>query len=201
MMPRVPALLLLVPLEQREIQHPAELEGILRDQVHAPRDFLPELVHRGLGDDLLVGDEEEQVARPGAHGGAHLRLDLRGDELGDRRIEAGLLDADPGQAFRAETADVLGQFVQPAPRQLAAARRADSEHFAACAGGGAEHLELALRGEFGHVVELHAIAQVGLVGAVSGHRFGVAEPPERRPNLASEQFAEEARHHPFDQRK
>ena len=71
MVPRVPALLLLVPLQQREIQHPAELEGVLRDQVQAPRDFLPKLVHRGLGRGRLVGDEEEQVARPRAHGGAN----------------------------------------------------------------------------------------------------------------------------------
>ena len=97
--------------------------------------------------------------------------------------------------FAPKLADVLGQFVQPAPRERLPPGAQIPSTLPPAPAAERNTLNSLCAASLGHVVEFHAVAQVGLVGAVSRHRVGVAEPPERRPDLAPEQVAENARHH------
>jgi hypothetical protein len=99
-------------LEQREVDHPANLHAALGDRGSAQLETQqPE--HVG-GAPPLVGDEQQQVALDGlgAFGeGRHLGL---GEELGHRRVEPVGLHPHPHQALGAPALGRLGQLVEAA---------------------------------------------------------------------------------------
>ena len=85
---RVPALLLLVPLEQRELVDPAIGEHVRVGQAEPLAELVAERRER-LGDDRrLVGDDKHQIARLRPDAGRHRGNLGFGQELGDRRADA-----------------------------------------------------------------------------------------------------------------
>ena len=63
MMHGIPATLVLVPLHQREVHHPQELELARGDQVQVTPQAQPQLAQRGRDDLGRIGDDEDHVAR------------------------------------------------------------------------------------------------------------------------------------------
>ena len=179
----VPAVLVLVVFEHREVDHPQRRPAVLEQAVLLAELAVAHLQAQcadGVVDDLgLVGTEEDQVAVLGA--GA-LQNHVQGgivQVLDDRTLQAfaalGLLvDLDPGQALGAIDLDELGVAVDLAAAHLAALRHAQ-RHYAATRSGcrRGEHLEVHILHHVGEFGELQLDAQVGLVGTVQVHGVGI----------------------------
>ena len=80
----VPALVLVVPLEEREVHDEGEVTDGVVHQAEAATELAPEGVEHLVRFVLAVGDDEEHVAAVGAGEAGHLARLVLGEELGDR---------------------------------------------------------------------------------------------------------------------
>src|SRR5215218_8437008 len=176
MVERVPAPLLHVPAEHREIGYPDEVVAVLG---HA--DVETQLAENPRRDGRLVGDGEDRVADLRARGRYETADLVLGEELRDRRAPAVLLDDAPDEPLGAKRLRLLGEPVEALARELA--RRAEATDRAAGGERPAEDLELRRREHLAEVGDLDRDAPVGPVGAVAQHRLVVAQPLDRRRHL------------------
>ncbi len=110
----VDLLLLLVPLVHREVDDPAQLESVLVDQPQLRADPGARGTGELGGPGGLVGSEEDDVPGLRSGLGRDPRLDLGGDELGDRPLAAVRLEYDVAQAARAHVlARPVVELVEP----------------------------------------------------------------------------------------
>ena len=116
------AALFLVVLEERELCHPEEVEGVLGNEVQLLGDVHAQ-VAEGRVDHLgLAGLEEDEVADLEAETGADGLLLLVGEELGNGGLPFRFgLDLDPGKALGAVDAHELGIGVYVLARKALAA--------------------------------------------------------------------------------
>ena len=176
----VVALLLGVPLHQREVRDPEEVELALVDQVQPLAHEQPQIAQR-LGHDLrAVGDEHHEVAgfcrEPLGN-----RLDLAVlEELCDRRFEAGVGHLDPGQSLCAEDLCLVREVVHLFARKARHARRGETLHLAAQFHGLEEDLEVRRLRDVRNVLQLEPETRVRLVRAVAVHGLVVGEAREGR---------------------
>ncbi len=204
-----PALVVLVELEHREIDHPEWLPDVLEQAVALAEFAVADLDPQGadgVGHDLgLVGTEEQQVAvlRAAAlQDGSNRRVV---QVLDDGRLQtiaalAHIVDLDPGQAFGAVDLDELGVGVDLAAAHLSAAGHAQRDHAATGGGGRAgEHLEVHVGHDVGEFGELHLDAQIGFVGAEAGHGLRISHDRVGVGELDVEHVFEHAADHGFEQ--
>ena len=209
MVHRAPALLALVVLEHREVDHPERLPLALHQAARLAELAVADLDAQGaegvVDDRSLVGAEEDHVAvlRAGAREDFGERRVVQ--VLDDRRLQAfaplgDVVDLDPGQALGAVDLDELGVAVDLAPAHLAAARHAQ-RHDAAALGlrRRREDLEVDVGHDVGELGQLELDAQVGLVGAVAAHRLLVGHHRKRR-QLDADRVLDGAPDHRFEHR-
>ncbi len=130
--------------------------------------------------------------------GGELRLV---EELLDRRRHhAGLVDLDVGQALAAVLGRVRGVLVDLLARQRGAAGDAQRGHAAVgVIGRSAEHRELAVLDQLGHVDQLQRDAQVRLVRTVAAHGLGPGHARELGIELDVDDLLEDRADHAFDE--
>ncbi len=178
-----------VELEHREIHHPEEIPAVvLALRLHQAQLAGQELahpieglVHRGG----VAGTEQQQGAGLGAGALQQCGLFLLGEVVldgADRVDLAALPHADEGQAagasllgFREHIATGLDAHVADG---VVAAGHGDAFHRSAGFYGAGEHLEAHVGHQVAHISELQAVAGVGPVGAVAGHRLMPAQARE-----------------------
>ena len=185
-MRRLPALALVVPLDEREVDDERELERVAVDQSELGAERAAQRIERGLhacgraGLQRLhaagSGDDQQHVAgrRAGAlaerfcqieadvlqHGRAHLLI-------GQRFERAGIGDRD--EALRAERLRRLCERIDLLAAELGGAGHADALDGAAALGRAAEHGELGAGDEVREVDQLQPEAQIRLVAAEAPH--------------------------------
>ena len=109
---RVPATLLFVPLQQREVHHPRERHQVRVCQSELLSHAVAQAAEALVGDLWRVGDNREEVAHLSACALANrLQLALR-KELRNRRAHPIGGEGDGCQPLRAEPLDELGQLVE-----------------------------------------------------------------------------------------
>ena len=170
---RVPALLVRVPLEHREVDDPQQLVAALGDQVVAARDLQPQLAQATSPRRSGCASATISSRSPGLASQRLLdgRAILVAERLRDRRApRAALLHDRPHQPAGAVALDDLGQLVGDLARRFARTRVEAADHAAALQHA-LEHAELGVRDGAGEVGDLHPEAQVRLVGAVLEHRL------------------------------
>ena len=179
MVDAVPALLVLAPLEEREVDDEAAGGDLRVGEVQARGHLAPQGVEGGAGDLRLVGDEDEEVAALGAGALRHALYQLHAQVAVHRRanvfrrqvVDAAFAEEGDGyEPLAALVFDELRQAVDLAAGEGSAAGRREAAYLPAGRDDVAEDGEVAGRAEVGDVDELHAEAQVGLVGAVATHR-------------------------------
>ncbi|OIQ79435.1 hypothetical protein GALL_388340 [mine drainage metagenome] len=205
-----PALLVVVELEHREVDDPQRAPDVV-EQAAAAREFAVADLHaqraqRGVDHLGAVGAEEQQIAVLRAAARQQLGDGRVVQVLDDRRLQTvaplrDLVDLDPRQSARAVDLDELAVGVDLAARHVGAAGNAQRGH--APVGqrrGGGEHLEVDVAHHLGQLGELHAHAQVGLVGAETRHRLAVTHDRERVAEVDAEHVLEHAVDHLLEQR-
>ena len=174
----VVALLVGVPLDQRKVRDPEEVEFSLVDEVQPLAQEQTEMA-QGLGNDLgTVRHEEHEVAG--------LCPEPRGDglelaffeELGYGRLEPAVGDLDPGQSLCPEDLRLIREVVQLLPRHPREPGRGESLHRSAQLNSLEKNLEVRCPGDVGDVLEFQPEAGVGLVRTVAVHGLLVRQPRE-----------------------
>ena len=174
-MERRPAPLLLVPLEQRPVDDPAEGVGARRDLPPALGEAHAHHAEHPVRDRRLVGNDQQQVALLRAKRLVELRELRAGQELRSRRAPAVALAERPDEALGPELLRVGDQPVELGARQvpLAGVHALDD---ATTVERAAEDAELGLAEGVGEVGQLHPEADVGAVGAVARQRIVMGDP-------------------------
>ena len=187
-----PALLVLVPLEQREVGHPEEPPGFAVDQLELAAEVQPQRAEHARDHGRLVGAEEHGRGRLGPE----RRQLLLGEELRNRRAHLALLvEHEVRETFRPP---FLGERLQPVElcaRELL--RDAQVAHRRRVR----EDAELRPARQLGRVVDLEPEAEVGLVGAVAELCLVPGHALEGRLDLDVEALAPDPQHRPFHQRE
>ena len=179
------ALRLVVPLEEREVHDPERRELFRVAQSQLLGHFQTQGAELRQRLELLAAEDEDHVSGLGAAAVGH-RADLVGRvELVDRRLHAGLLDADPDQPLGADllALDEFRQGVDLLARVDGAARCGESGDVFCIV----ENRKTVAFRQIGDVGELHAEAQVGFVRTVFLHRFD--------PRHAAQRFGQFDVHH------
>ena len=153
---------------------------------------------------LRPGEHQHEVARLGTDGvndGLHL---VAGEDLVlDRLAEVGAVGGELGveEAAGADLLadDILVELVHRLAAALALALDADSDDRAAVVQDALEHLELRAADGVRHVGDLHAEAEVRLVGAEAADGLGVRHPGEGRRDLDAARVAPDLRHEALDE--
>ena len=184
----VPALVLVVPLEQREVDDEGEVADGVVDQFETAAEFAAEGVEDFVRFVLAVGDDEQHVAAVGTGRAGHLARLLLGEELarpGTSRL--------PSLACRCSLRRRSCIETRPRPPycwtkvvrsstclrlHVGAAGYVEAADDAAAADDVAEDRELGVAEDIVEVDELHTEAEVGLVAAVALHRFVVGDSRE-----------------------
>ena len=203
-----PALLVLVVLEHREVQHPQRLPAGL-EQAVALAEFGVADLHAQRADGVVdhlgtVGAEEDDVAVLGTgalqDGGDGFVMQV----LDDGRLQAlaaGLhvVDLDPGQALGTVDAHELRVGVDLAAADGRATRHAQRHHTAVLGVGRArEDLEVHRLHHVGEFGELQLHAQVGLVRTIQAHGLGKAHRRERIGQVHVHDLLEDRADHRFE---
>ena len=180
----VQALAVLVPVEQGEVHDPQEVVALARHlklvghvAAHAAQDL--------VSVQAALHGEHHKVAGLHVHLGTKRGHLLIREELDDGAgHRAVLAEGDVGQAPGAKLGGNVGQAVNARTGPLAGALGVDGLDVLAIGGrGGGKELELGCRENRRHVVKLHAIAGVGLVGAIGVHGIPVLDATERQLKL------------------
>ncbi len=192
MVHRLPAFLLLVPLEQREIGHPEEAPGLAVDQVELATEVEAERAEHARDHRRLVGPEQHRRRRLRPE---RVQLGLR-EELCDRRANLALLVVD--EIREALRAPLLGDPFEPlevgARELLGNAQETDRRRVR-------EDAELGAARQLRRVLDLEPEAQVGLVRSIARLRLVPGHPWERRLDLDAEAVAPDASHRLLHQRE
>ncbi len=153
---------------------------------------------------VRAGAEENHVAVLRADGFQNAIERLVVEELDDRRGHAfaafrDVVDANPGEAFRAVFGDVETEIVEVFARLFRAIGQAQRDDAAArIVGRTAEHFEFDVLDVIGDVDQFERDAQVGFVGTVAAHRFFVGHARERIVELHVDDFLEDMTDHRLD---
>src|SRR5829696_324246 len=181
---RLDAPLVLVPLEEREVRHPAHTENVRVGEPEAVSEVEPQAAQALEDDGVLVRDEEQPVAFSGPERFAQSCLLLLREELRDGALQAIRLHQKVGQAPGPSRGCDGGEVVELPAGQVPQSADRDAAHRAARFYGPREDLELRIGGELRDVVELQAEADIRLIRAEAVHRLGVGK--------AGEGFGEES---------
>jgi len=174
-----PTLLIRAPLQQRELDHPAQRMHVALHQPQLPAQLQPQLA-QALRHDTRAGicHDEHQVAGSGVRGlrdGSQFAL---GQGL-RRRARPFHPVRNGHEPFGAPALRDLGQVIKLLTAVGRGPRRDDRLDLPARGNRAGEDAEPALAQQIAQVHELHAEAQVRLVGAVFRHRFRVGQHGER----------------------
>src|SRR5262245_11273347 len=190
MVVRSPALLVFVPVEHREVDHPERPPRGLVDQSELVPSADPELPQDARDDLRPVGAEQDR----GAGVAAKRRELLLGQELRDRRSWLTVLAVhDVREALRAPLLGEVLQLLEMGARVLL--RHAKEAH-CGCVG---EDLERRAARHLRRVLDLEPEAEIRLVRAVLEHRVRVGHPRERCRELHSDRLAPDRRKGALDE--
>ncbi|MNW48420.1 hypothetical protein D3C74_257840 [compost metagenome] len=186
--------LLLVPAQQREVDHPSKFIDAVVDQAEIAADFQAQRTENVRDDLFIIRGEQQQVAFFRA--GAFLdRFDfLFRKEFHDRTAEFAFLHLNPGETLRAVTGRIRSKIVDILPAPCPATFGVQDFHFAALLDNGGEHLDAACSNQVANIHELQAESEIRLIRAVLIHRIGIAQALERRRNIDSLCFLEQTHH-------
>jgi hypothetical protein len=176
---RLHSLLVLVPLEEREVRDPAQREHALVREPEPVSKMQPQPVQTLEDHRILVGDKECVVAllRPErVLQGFSL---LGGEELGDRTRKTSVRDLEVGEAACPAGRRDGGQVVYLPARQVAQGPDGNAAHRSTGLDGAPEDLELALARDLRDVSDLQPEANVRLVRTEPVHRLAVGQARER----------------------
>ncbi len=205
----IPAFIFFVIFEHREINHPQWPPGFAAEIAFVMPQLAAQCAECVIDDFGLVGAEENQVTRlrAGALDDGLQRLLVQ--VLDDRRLQtlfigfAGVIHLDVGQTLGAVNLDKLGIGVDFAARQgffagpaAGYAQRGDA---AARAGRAAEYLEADVSYRIGDIHQFQRDAQVGLVGTITLHCFGMRHAREGVGQVDIQRSLEHAANHCFHQ--
>ena len=194
----VPAAVVLVPFEQRELDDPGELERVGPQQVFAPGDLeaqLAEQLRRVFGG---TGRDEQQVVRARARPLERLAPRRFANRLD--RARRRLAGPHPDQAAEADLLGLIDQRVELTPRRSVAARHRKAADHTTFGDDLFEHPELRIAEEVREVLDLEAEPQVRLVRSVPGDRFRVGNAAKRRADVPAD-FAADGLQHRLDHRE
>ena len=134
---------------------------------------------RFLGHDVGVGDDEHEVAASAAGGRGQPMGQLLADDLDDRSADAALaIQRQPGEALGAGPPGLLGELVDLLAAEVGETGRRQADDAPARGEHGLEDAESRALRQIGEVVELHAVANVGLVRSEAVDGLAVREARE-----------------------
>ena len=193
------AVVLVAPFEHGEVHHPQEVQLVLVDQAHALGAFAAQMA-QSVGGDLGVGGHEHQhVAGLSVHTTKDLVHLFLSEELGDGGDQlAVFLDHDVGQTAGAVDGHVVLQAVHGAAGE-AGVFGVDAAHPAALLRHGGEGGEFAFLTDVGDIDQLHAEAQVRLVGTEAAHGLVPGHHREGDGDVPAQSFLEHVLQHAFAQ--
>ncbi len=180
---------LLVPLEHGEVHDPERGELLRIAQSEPLRHFQAQSAQLIKCLELLSAEDQYQIARLGARALGHGAKIIRREELVDRRLEAAaLVDLDPDQTLGSHlrALDELGKLVYLLARISGAALGREADDIV----GRIEYRKAVSVCQIGHIGELHAESEVGLVGAVFLHSLDPRHAAERLGELHAQHLAE-----------
>ena len=178
------SLAVLVPVEQREVDDPQEvvtlaldLERVGHVRTHAAQDL--------VGEQARASGEHHKVAGLDVHALAQSSHLLVREELDDGAVDGAVLaEGDPGQALGAKRGSHAGEFIDLGTGPGAGTLGVDGlDDGALLVRGGREDLELGVGEHIGQVDQVHAVAGIGLVGAIGVHGLPVVHATQRRGHL------------------
>ena len=163
----------LVPLEHREVYHPGESHHIGVDQFQPVAEEQAQSAQGFVGDSLLIGHKEDQVAHFGP--GAFLQGFCLGggDELLRRAFDAFGREGQGGQALGAHILGNVGQIIYLFAGVLRTTRGNDALDHPAGLERVLEDLEIAGLKDIRNVGQLHGEAQIRLIDAKAIQGLGM----------------------------
>ena len=200
----VPAVHLLVEHQQREVDHPEEIELVGRDGHLAHLGKFLGAVEADFAEDFagvepFVGGEQDEIALFDAH------FFLQGSLLGvtenfdDRRFPLAVFDLDVGQTLGTEALGIVGHGFHLALGDTGEALGVEHLDHAALGHHAAEDLEFARGKVVGHVDDLHVEPRVRLVDAPAVHHFLERDARERGRDVDVERGFPDALQQALDQ--
>ena len=177
-------LAILVPMEQREVDDPQEvvtlaldLERIGHVRTHAAQDL--------VGEQARASSEHHKVAGLDVHALAQSSHLLVREELDDGAVDRAVLaESNPGQALGAKRGGHAGKLIDLGTCPGTGALGVDGlDDRALLVCGSRKDLELGVGEDVGQVDQVHAIAGIGLVGAIGVHGLPVVHTTQRRRHL------------------
>ena len=178
------SLAVLIPVEQREVDDPQEVVALALDleraghvRTHAAQDLVREQTRAGGKHHKVAGLDVHALAQ-----GCHL---LVREELDDGAVDRAVLaEGDPSQALGAKRGSHAGELIDlgtcPGTGALGV-NGLDGRALLVC--GSRKDLELGVGKDVGQVDQVHAIAGIGLVGAIGVHGIPVVHATQRRGHL------------------
>ncbi len=176
----VPAVLVFVPLKEREVYNPAESHRFGVSQAQPLAQVQPQFgkgcrCHRGP-----VCHEEQKVARPGLHPGDDGLYLLICQEAGKGGANLALsAQGQPGQPGGSLFLDQRSQFVYLTAAVPGTSGRADAFDLPTGCDGLGENPVAASHHQVRDVHQFHPETKVGLIGAVAGHGLGIGKTRKR----------------------
>jgi len=173
------ALLLLIPLQEREIGDPGKGEHSLIRKPELPRELdskLPQHLAHHLG---AVGSHQHQISGRSSTSSDHCLQLAIGDEFGDRRMQPILAHLDGYQPLRAQIARHLRHLIYLAARVPCTPWGDNGLDLAASLSCPAEGLKASVTRQVGEIDQTQVKAHVRLVAPKLGHGLRVRKPRER----------------------
>ena len=162
--------LLLAPLEERELGHPQEVKAFFIDQAELFSQLQTQAAQHVINDGILVRCEKKQVSLFSFHGGRESVQLLFGHELGKRGLVASIrLDGKVGQPLRSAASGVFHQGIDLLSGHTGLSLHIDAAHRAAGLQGRGEHTEAAALHHLGHILQFQTETGIRLVGAEAVH--------------------------------
>ncbi len=197
MVHRVEAVGLVVPFEEREIHHPERREGVRVAESEPVAHLYAQHSELCLGLSLRPAEHENEVSclRSEPVGDS---LELVGrEELVNRRLDCSVrveLYINQTLCAHLRPLDPFGEFVKLFASVFSASLDGNRSHIL----DGVEDGEIVPLRKVGDFVELHAVADVRLVGAVVVHRVVPAHPRNRVRDGHIEDILEKSPHHSLE---
>ena len=174
----VVALLLGIPLHQREVRDPEEIELILVNELQPLAQEQPQIAQCFRHDLRAVGNEHHEVARFCVEPARNLLHLAVLEELYDRRFKAGIGHLDPGQSLCPEELCLVREVVHLFARKACHLRRCEAPHLAAQFHCLEEDLKVGGLCNVRDVFQFESETGVGFVRSKAVHGLVVGKPRE-----------------------
>ena len=171
-------------LQKRELGNPQKLKVVFLQKVLLPCQLQTEIAQHVPHYLVLVSGKEKEISCFAVHGSCQVMQLLFGHKFGEGRlVRAVLQNSQIGQPFGSKALGKLHQSVNLLAGHAALALGIDSPDTSALVQGVFEHGKLTVSHHGGHVFQLHAKAQVRLVGAKAVHGLLPRHPGDGHGNL------------------